>query len=77
MAHEMQTPRVADEEALRRRREASDRLPLLAAGIRDPLDDLAGIPVVQVEYTTYDVSDLGLNCTHESEECPGHFGLAS
>jgi len=30
---------------VRRRREASDRLPPLASGYRDPMDMLAGLPI--------------------------------
>ena len=55
---------VAPVSALRRRRAASDRLEPLANGVRDPFDSLAGIPVRQVEYGTYDVTDLGLACPH-------------
>lgn len=50
--------------ALRRRRAASDRLEPLANGVRDPFDSLARTPVRRVEYGTYDVTTLGLNCTH-------------
>ena len=50
--------------ALRRRRAASDRLEPLASGVRDPIDALAGIPVRQVEYDTYDVTTIGLDCPH-------------
>jgi hypothetical protein len=43
----------------------------LASGLRDPLDALAVVPVHQVEYGTYDVTDLGLTCLHGAG-CPAH-----
>jgi hypothetical protein len=67
--------KVAPGEALRRRREAADRLLPLGSGVRDPLDDLAGIPVRQVDYLGYDVIALGLACDHD-EQCPAR-GVAS
>jgi hypothetical protein len=59
--------------ALRRRRAASVRLEPLAGGVRDPLDELVGKRVRQVEYGTYDVTDLGLNCSH-GPGCTAHRG---
>jgi len=61
--------------ALRRRQVASARLEPLASGVRDPLDELVGIPVRQVEYGSYDVTDLGLNCPHDAS-CMAHRGAA-
>jgi hypothetical protein len=60
---------VAPDVALRRRRGAAERLVPLASGVRDPLDELAGLPVGHAESLEYDVVDLGLTCDH-SEQCP-------
>jgi len=55
--------------SLRGRRAAGRRLAPFGDGPADPLDDLAEIPVRTVEYGTYDVVSLGLNCPH-GESCP-------
>jgi hypothetical protein len=52
--------------AMRRRRDAAQRLPVLESGHSDPLDELADLPVPADEY---DVETLGLNCPHD-ENCP-------
>jgi len=44
-------------------------MPPFGDGPSDPLDDLAGIPARVVEYGTYDVVTLGLDCSH-GESCP-------
>lgn len=65
LAERQQQPIVA----LHGRRDAALRLPPLVYGCRDPLDDLAEIPVRAVEWGTYDVTTLGLDCAH-GEGCP-------
>jgi len=60
LAERQQQPIVA----LRGRRDAALRLPPLVDGCRDPLDDLAEIPVRAVEWGGYDISTLGLDCAH-------------
>ncbi len=64
LAEHQQHPNVTDAVSLRRRRAAARRMPPMDDSGRDPLDNLAGLPVLPVEWGEYDVTTLGLNCAH-------------
>jgi hypothetical protein len=72
LAEHQQHPTVTDALWLRRRRAAARRLPPMDDGRQDPLDKLAGLPVLTVEWGGYDVTTLGLSCAH-GDRCTARY----
>ncbi len=72
VAEHQQHPKVTDAASLRRRRAAARRLPPMDDGRHDPLDKLAGLPVLTVKWGGYDVTTLGLNCAH-GDSCTARY----
>jgi hypothetical protein len=72
LAEHQQHSKLTEAVSLRRRRAAARRLPPMEDGCRDPLDNLASLPVLTVEWGGYDVTTLGLNCAH-GDRCTARY----